>query len=172
MPTTTNGLRHPAPSAVPNIPQDIQNLATDVDTLLLNPVMLRSSLRQANNVLTNTAQPYGSASAGLLVIPAASRTRLVRIDGDIDIWCSENASTAGTFKLYANGTHLTAPGNWPGTFQNTVGVNLYTSRPVTGHVRWEGRLPAAAQNIWVEVVADAASQPFWVTSTDLTVVYR
>lgn len=31
MPTTSNGLRYPASSAAPNVPQDIQNLAADVD---------------------------------------------------------------------------------------------------------------------------------------------
>lgn len=34
MPTTSKGLRYPASSNVPNVPQDIQNLASDVDTRL------------------------------------------------------------------------------------------------------------------------------------------
>lgn len=34
MPTTSKGLRYPAASNVPNVPQDIQNLASDVDSAL------------------------------------------------------------------------------------------------------------------------------------------
>lgn len=34
MPTTAKGLRYPASSSAPNVPQDIQNLANDVDGLL------------------------------------------------------------------------------------------------------------------------------------------
>lgn len=34
MPTTSKGFRYPASSAAPNIPQDFQNLASDVDAYL------------------------------------------------------------------------------------------------------------------------------------------
>lgn len=34
MPTTARGLRYPASSAAPNVPQDIQNLASDVDSTM------------------------------------------------------------------------------------------------------------------------------------------
>lgn len=34
MPTTTKGFRYPAATAAPNVPADMQNLATDVDTYL------------------------------------------------------------------------------------------------------------------------------------------
>lgn len=172
MATTANGLRFPAGSDAPNGPGAIQNLAADVDTRLLAPITLRNAGRQSNNILANSSQAYGSSTAGRLVIPAATRTRLVRIDCDIDVYCGVASATAGSVRLFANSTDLLPDATSWGTFHNLVSTGAYGVRPATGHVRWEGTLPAAAQNIWVNVVADAASQAFWVTGFDLTVVYR
>ena len=60
MPTTANGLRYPALSAAPNVPQDVQNLASDVDTVY------GGLLRRGPHVCTSTTRP-SSPATGLLI---------------------------------------------------------------------------------------------------------
>lgn len=136
------------------------------------PTTLRDVGRQANNVLTGGSQAYGSSSAGRIVVPAASNARLARIDADIDVWCPGTSASAGSVRLYANSTELLPnPDDW-GSFHNLVSTNTYAARTATAHIRWEGTLPAAAQNLWVNVVSDAGTAAFWVTGFDMTAVYR
>lgn len=172
MATTTHGLRFPAGSDAPNGPGQIANLAADVDDRLLGPVTLRNTGRQANNVLTGASQDYGSSTTGRVVIPAAARTRLAHIDVDIDAYCPSTSASGGSLRLFANSTELLpSPSDW-GSFHNLVSTGTYAARSATAHIRWEGTLPAAAQNIWARVVSDLGTAAFWVTGFDMTVVYR
>lgn len=171
MPTTTNGLRYPGDVA-PNFPQHFQNLASDVDAALLNPITLRTVGRQVNNVLSGATQAYGSSSAGSVVAPAGSASRLVDIHAHIDIHCPSSTATAGSLRLWANGTELLpSAGTW-GTFHNLVATGTYAAGQRSMHVHWSGRLPASEQNIWLQVQSDPGTAAFWVTMQDLTVVYR
>lgn len=53
MPTTSKGLRYPSSSAAPNVPQDIQNLASDVDGKLFTN-------GGTTGVMVGTAPPAGT----------------------------------------------------------------------------------------------------------------
>ncbi|NUT08186.1 MAG: hypothetical protein HOV76_32435 [Hamadaea sp.] len=58
MPTTTRGFRYPASSAAPNVPQDIQNLASDVDSKTRIPVYSTIAARN-----TGIPSPYAGQQA-------------------------------------------------------------------------------------------------------------
>lgn len=79
MATTTNrALRYPLATAAPNIPQDIQNLATDVDTALLTPGAICTSTTRpaaptAGMVIyeTDTGRSYRWIPSGVVVLGTA-----------------------------------------------------------------------------------------------------
>lgn len=69
MPTTTRGLRYPSSSAAPNVPQDIQNLAADVEREL--PGKWTFLVTSANNYLYDLSETW-STPPGMsysLVVP-------------------------------------------------------------------------------------------------------
>lgn len=58
MPTTpVNALRFPASSASPNVPQDIQNLATDIDLKLTASIATMAARPTTNRVVGMTVRP-------------------------------------------------------------------------------------------------------------------
>ena len=79
MPTTTNtGLRYPASSVAPNVPQDIQNLATDLDVRVFpaNRPYIDCYLRRSDgsNILNATSfsnPTYGAGYTDLKVYPVS-----------------------------------------------------------------------------------------------------
>lgn len=76
MPTTTKGLRYPASSAAPNVPQDIQNLANDVNTALPGAWVVLAS--------GNTAYNAG-ATASWVTLPSMSGNVTVPTGRTIDV---------------------------------------------------------------------------------------
>lgn len=126
MPTTSLGLRYPASSAAPNVPQDIQNLATDVNGQFINlrtaPVDLGTYASFAN---------YGGEIKNLCFWREG---RTIYVVGTLKLLTSlAGLGKAPVAQLPAgsrpSGT-VTAPTNFEGRFEvlSTGDINLVNGR--------------------------------------------
>lgn len=114
MPTTpVNALRYPASSAAPNIPQDFQNLATDLDAKV--PL----------SVATMAARPTTNRVVGMTVRPLNRPTVSYVWDGNR--WFQEGlfadvvgSAPAGSYISKQQGTAAVTPANVNGFFGVTL----------------------------------------------------
>jgi len=95
VPTTSKGLRYPASSAAPNVPQDIQNLASDIDTRFtrFNQFSVgwnATTIAGLNNITTNS-----------ITVPAQSGPYL--LVAHVGVLSTMNGTTIPTLQLLVNG---------------------------------------------------------------------
>lgn len=122
MPTTTNGLQYPAPSAAPNVPADIQALATTVDTAYGTVTDYVPTLGWTNTtatvakyqkigkivwvefLLTLTGTPVGTFSLSLPVTAAATANRVAAGVAMLNDGPSDTTRTSATVFLLSTTT--------------------------------------------------------------------
>lgn len=98
MPNTPRlGLRYPAPSAGPNVPQDVQNLAEDVDALSLGWAQVLAQVSTSTDVTITTTGVYQTVQSCPFTMPAnvPSSRRVVVVVENI-------ASTSVVGNLYGS----------------------------------------------------------------------
>ena len=131
MPTTSKGFRYPSGSAAPNVPQDIQNLAADVNskaTVSIADVNASGSGTLGtgpswNDILTVTATSYGGVCVARFAISAfngnsgADRTAIFRVICDsTTLWTSDTVTlplagaASPTRVRFGNGSSTPAAG--------------------------------------------------------------
>ncbi|WP_416902766.1 hypothetical protein [Micromonospora echinospora] len=141
MPTTANGLRYPSLSAAPNVPQDVQNLASDVDTVY-GPL-----LRRGPYVCTSTTRP-SSPATGLEIYE--TDLRCVRIwDGSawrIHDYDRQTYAPAEDFEV-ANDTS-TSQTYVPGTLHGVTFVAPPTGRVAIHFSGWVGSTAISGAGIY------------------------
>lgn len=125
MPTTSNrALRYPAPTAGPNVPQDIQNLATDVDNalaLIFGKMWRTSGASGSLTVGTETVVAMDVARVvGGVTFNNAADSLTLPVDGlyDIDACMYLTGAATGQVETYVRRTRasvadlVTAQGPW------------------------------------------------------------
>lgn len=120
MPTTSRGLRYPASSSAPNVPQDIQNLASDVNTKLLFP----STAVQRS---TWTAQSYTATNnynlATLTINPNVGRPYIACIHtGGVFV---VGASTNASLRINITGTGIVSAARLTSTMDSAQAVRFH-----------------------------------------------
>lgn len=107
MPTTSHGLRYPASSAAPNVPQDIQNLATDIDNNMeakfFQTNFPSSFVSGTNNIATSTLSINPGIGGYVLCVTVSS---LITAAGTATPRLE--VLIAGAVKLYGEFTGVTS----------------------------------------------------------------
>lgn len=134
MPTTpTLGLRYPAPSAAPNVPQDLSNLATDTETQVL--ARPKGPWRATQLLATTTASITFSS------IPTTIRRLVVS-------WTARTTATGAATDLWmrVNGSTSTVYSSTICNVNNTTQTNLADGAQTRGMVGICGGQSSAANN--------------------------
>lgn len=103
MPTTSKGLRYPASSAAPNVPQDIQNLASDVNGLLLFPA---TQPQRATWVAQTYAATNNYNLASITISPNVGRPYIAVVHVGGIMACT--TGTSGSLRINLSGTGIVA----------------------------------------------------------------
>lgn len=128
MPSTSKGLRYPASTAAPNVPQDIQNLASDVDAeLFVNG--------GASGAMAGTAPTAGQP----LIVKVFAGSLTFNASGDQTVTFPGGAFPNGVVAVYATYYAAGNPANnhefipWGATL-STVNLRTYLGTAVNGSI--------------------------------------
>lgn len=134
--TPNSGLRFPVSGDAPNVPQDVQNLATDLD-LKVAPAFASTGLRDSTITSPQTGQ--WCTVAGVAYVYRSGWHVLV--DDAAFAWTSVSMSTGWTF--VSSGVQAFRYRRFAGQIQFD-GFGFYTGTIGTTHVQLTATIPAVA----------------------------
>lgn len=112
MPSTARGFRYPASSDAPNVPQHVQNLASDVQNMTAGGALCRPVSLAGNFGINGGGLPVGTTTS-----LAVSANRLIRVRADFQVyipngsgqyayaWLERWTNGAGPTRMFA-GQHI------------------------------------------------------------------